>query len=110
MDRMGSENASNIVRDGSQCMAENEKELPDTDNSCEIISFVVLAILSALSHFWYILIIFCTVIVLRRIVGFVSQFVVSSLQFIPWPAWKSDPSNLRATQIQHQVFKPSKIS
>jgi hypothetical protein len=91
-------------------MAESEKELPDTDNSCEIISFVVLSILSALSHFWYILIIFCAAIVLRRVAGFVFQFVVSSLQFIPWHAWKSGPSSLRATEIRHQVFKPSKIS
>jgi hypothetical protein len=91
-------------------MAESEKELAVTDNSCEIISFVVLAILSALSHFWYILIIFSAVIILRRIVGFVSQFVVSSLKFVPWHAWKNARSNLGTTEIQHQVFKPSKIS
>ncbi|HTC61971.1 MAG TPA: hypothetical protein VK709_03955 [Candidatus Saccharimonadales bacterium] len=93
-------------------MAESEKELPDTDvanNSCEIISFIVLAILSALSHFWYILIIFCVVIVLRRTISYASQFVVASLQFIPWHAWKSATSTLRASKIQHQVFKPSKI-
>jgi hypothetical protein len=91
-------------------MAESEKELPHTDNSCEIISFIVLAILSVLSHFWYILIIFCMVIVLRRAVSFVSHFVIASLQFIPWHVWKSGTSNLSATEIQHQVFKPSKIS
>ncbi len=90
-------------------MAESEKKLPGTDNSYEIISFCVLGILSALSHFWYILIIFCMVIVLRRIVGFISQFAVSSLHFIPWHAWKSAHSALPATEIQHQVFKPSKI-
>jgi hypothetical protein len=90
-------------------MAESEQELPGTDYSCEIISFIVLAILSALSHFWYILIIFSIVIVLRRVVSFISQFVASSLRFIPWHAWKSGTSTLRATEIQHQVFKPSKI-
>jgi len=93
-------------------MAESEKELPETDianNSCEIISFVILAILSALSHFWYILIIFCLVIVLRRTISYASQFVVSSLRFIPWHAWKGAASTLYASKIQHQVFKPSKI-
>jgi energy-coupling factor transporter transmembrane protein EcfT len=90
-------------------MAENDQELPDTDNSCEIISFIVLAILSALSHFWFILIIFSAVVVLRRAFSFASQFVVSSLQLIPWHAWKNAHTNISATEIQHQVFKPSKI-
>ena len=93
-------------------MAESEKELPDadnTDNSCKIISFIVLSILSALSHFWYILIIFSTVIVLRGIISYASEFVVSCLQFIPWHAWKSGSSTLHASEIQHQVFKPFKI-
>jgi hypothetical protein len=90
-------------------MAESDQEMPGTDYSCEIISFIVLAILSALSHFWFILIIFSVVIVLRRLVSFASQFVVSSLQLIPWHAWKSAQTNINATGIQHQVFKPSKI-
>jgi hypothetical protein len=93
-------------------MAESEKKLPVRDNSCEIISFIVLAILSALSHFWYILIIFCMVIILRHLISYVSQFVISSPQIIPWQAWKSGPSTpaLPAAEIQRQVFKPSKIS
>jgi hypothetical protein len=90
-------------------MAESDLQLAGKDYSCEIIAFIVLAILSALSHFWYILIVFCLVIVLRRLLSFVSQFVVSSLQIIPWHAWKNSVPTLHASKIQHQVFKPSKI-
>ena len=41
-------------------IANNPKK---SDYSCEILSFIVLVILSALSHFWYILFVFCVGII-----------------------------------------------
>ena len=91
-------------------MAESKKKPPRADTSCEIISFVVLAILSALSHFWYILIVFCATIFLRQSFTFISQYLISSIHFVPWHPWKSDVPALRNAELQRQVFKPSKIS
>jgi hypothetical protein len=91
-------------------MPENEKAEAGTDRSYEIISFVVLAVLSALSHFWYILIVFTVAIVLRELIGISFQYLMDSLRVVPWHSWKNGALQLRAAQIRHQVFKPSKIS
>jgi hypothetical protein len=91
-------------------MLENGKGVPGADRSCEIISFVVLAVLSALSHFWYILIVFCMALLLRELVSFACQYLMASIPLVPWHAWKNSNSNLGAAHIRHQVFKPSKIS
>ena len=40
-------------------MAETADNPKKSDYSCEILSFIVLIILSALSHFWYVLIAIC---------------------------------------------------
>lgn len=84
--------------------------VPGTDRSCEVISFVVLAILSALSHFWYILIIFCLALLLREIVILACQYIMTSIHLFPWHAWKNVGSGLNTQQLRNQVFKPSKIS
>jgi hypothetical protein len=55
-----------------------------TDRSCEIISFVVLAVLSALSHFWYILIVFTAAVLIRELVGLSFQYLMNSIHLIPW--------------------------
>jgi hypothetical protein len=44
-------------------MAETADNPKTSDYSCEILSFIVLIILSALSHFWYILFVFCAGII-----------------------------------------------
>jgi hypothetical protein len=90
-------------------MFESGKEALGTDRSCEVISFVVLTILSALSHFWYILIVFCMALLLRELVRMAYQYLMNSIHLFPWHAWKNNISKVSAAQIRHQVFKPSKI-
>jgi hypothetical protein len=80
------------------------------DWSYEVISFVVLAILSALSHFWYVLIVFVAAIMLREAVGLSFRYLMNSLRLVPWHSWKASELNVRAAHLRHQVFKPSKIS
>jgi hypothetical protein len=90
-------------------MFESGKEALETDRSCEVISIVVLTILSALSHFWYILIVFCMALLLRELVRMACQYLMNSIHLFPWHAWKNTISKVGAAQIRHQVFKPSKI-
>jgi hypothetical protein len=75
---------------GGECMAESAKDIPGTDRSCEVISFVVLVILSALSHFWYLMIVFCITLALRGFVILVSRYMMASIHFVPWHAWKNN--------------------
>jgi len=91
-------------------MPEVGKVEAGTDRSFEIISFVVLAVLSALSHFWYILIVFTAVVLVRELIGLSFHYLMDSLRLVPWHSWKATAFNMRETQIRHQVFKPSKIS
>jgi len=53
------------------------------DYSCEILSFIVLAILSALSHFWYILFIFCAGIIFWGAVVLLRQVLKSAAMTFP---------------------------
>jgi hypothetical protein len=84
--------------------------LPRRDWSYEIISFVVLAVLSALSHFWYILIIFSSALLMRELVGLSFRYLMNSLRLVPWHSWKASGLDMREVHLRHQVFKPSKIS
>jgi len=80
------------------------------DRSYEIISFVALAILSALSHFWYILMLFTAAILLRELIAFAFRYLMDSLRLVPWHSWKARHFDIRKAQLRHQVFKPYKIS
>jgi hypothetical protein len=89
--------------------------MPDSGNvaagrdwSYEIISFVVLAILSALSHFWYVLIIFASALLTRELVGLSFRYLMDSLPLVPWHSWKASGLNVQAAHLRHQVFKPFK--
>jgi hypothetical protein len=91
-------------------MPERENVAPGRDWSYETISFVVLAILSALSHFWYILIVFASALVIRELVGLSFRYFMNSLRLVPWHSWKASELQVRAAHLRHQVFKPYKIS
>jgi hypothetical protein len=62
-------------------IADNPKQ---SDYSCKILSFIVLFILSALSHFWYILFVFCAGIVLWGAVVLVGKGLASAA--LTWKA------------------------
>ena len=91
-------------------MPKTRKVEAGADRSYEVISFVVLAVLSALSHFWYILILFTVAILLRELIGLALRYLMGSLRLIPWHSWKVKHFDIRMEQLRHQVFKPSKIS
>ncbi|MFI5072220.1 MAG: hypothetical protein ACHP8A_15140 [Terriglobales bacterium] len=54
-----------------------------SDYSCEILSFIVLVILSALSHFWYILFFFCAGIIVWGAVVLLGQILRSVAMTFP---------------------------
>jgi hypothetical protein len=54
-----------------------------SDYSCEILSFIVLVILSALSHFWFILFIFCAGIIFWGAVVLLGQVLQSAAMTFP---------------------------
>lgn len=91
-------------------MPEGGKVGAGPDRSYEIISFVVLAILSALSHFWYILIIFTAGLIIREVISLCFRYLMDSLRLVPWHSWKNGGFGIRAAHLRHQVFKPYKIN
>ena len=64
-------------------MTESADHGKKNDYSCEILSFIVLTILSALSHFWYILFIFCAGIVFWGAVVLLRQILRSVAMTFP---------------------------
>jgi hypothetical protein len=62
-------------------------EITDTrkkgDYSCEILSIIVLFILSALSHFWYILFAICAGIVLWGVLALLGQLLMTAAKTFP---------------------------
>jgi hypothetical protein len=64
-------------------MTESADNGKKSDYSCEILSFIVLAILSALSHFWYILLIFCVGIFFWGAVILLRQVLQSAAMTFP---------------------------
>ncbi|MGA7794227.1 MAG: hypothetical protein WCA19_14420 [Candidatus Acidiferrales bacterium] len=64
-------------------MTESADTGKKSDYSCEILSFIVLVILSALSHFWYILFIFCAGIIFWGAVVLMGQILQSAAMTFP---------------------------
>jgi hypothetical protein len=61
-------------------MADNRKK---GNYDCEILSFIVLFILSALSHFWYILFAICAGIIFWGAVVLLGQLLMSAARTFP---------------------------
>jgi|HubBroStandDraft_4_1064222.scaffolds.fasta_scaffold1162430_1 hypothetical protein len=65
-------------------MAETADNPKTSDYSCEILSFIVLIILSALSHFWYILFVFCAGIIFWGAVVLMGKVLATAV--LTWKA------------------------
>jgi len=65
-------------------MSERAHEPRKRDYSCEILSFIVLVILSDLSHFWLIVIALCIGIVFWGAILIFGQLVLSTFGDLPW--------------------------
>jgi hypothetical protein len=94
---------------GATSMTQNTNESNQRDYSCEIMSFVVILILSALSHVWFIAIALCAAMALWVTIVLVGQW-----------AHRAAEAYLRTTRSQmemapsqadsgSQVFRPAEI-
>jgi hypothetical protein len=90
-------------------MAEQVQEQMKGDYSCEIMAFVVLVILSELSHFWYIIIAICIGMIFRGTIFLFGQLVQAAACAFPrrHGVRQSIPSKMEDSLPQ--VFQPSKI-
>jgi len=90
-------------------MTQNTNESNQREYSCEIMSFVVILILSALSHVWFIAIALCAAMALWVTIALVGQW-----------AHRAAEAYLRSTRSQmemapspadcgSQVFRPAEI-
>jgi hypothetical protein len=64
-------------------MAEITDSRKKGDYSCEILSIIVLFILSALSHFWYILFAICAGIILWGAIVLMGRLLISAARALP---------------------------
>ena len=65
-------------------MIEKADRQDKSDYSCEILSFFVLVILSALSHFWFIVIGICIAIIFCAAIAVLGQLVRSGASLLLW--------------------------
>lgn len=79
------------------------------DYSCEIISFIVIVVLSELSHFWYILIAFCFVALCWGVIVMLGQLAIFAISKLSWRLRENHTRAGKASDIGSQVFQPSKI-
>jgi hypothetical protein len=92
-------------------MAEKASEPSKHDYSCEILSFIVLVLLSALSHFWYIVIAICAGIVFWGALALFGQLMLRAAGTLPWHV-RSKRTIAEETEdgdSEPQVFLPRKI-
>src|ERR1700722_9179793 len=66
-------------------MIEKTDETNQSDYSCEIASFFVLVALSALSHFWFIVIAICAALIFAGAMFLLVRFLRSATGNISWP-------------------------
>jgi Ca2+/Na+ antiporter len=88
---------------------DQDKSQDKSDYSCEILSFVVLVILSALSHFWFIVIGICFAIVVGAAIILLGQFVRTAATALPWLSSLETDELLKRRDSRSQVFLPRKI-
>jgi hypothetical protein len=90
-------------------MTERTDETKKRDYSCEIISFVVIVVLSELSHFWYIAIAFCFAALCWGVIVMLGRLVIFAASKVSWRLRVSHATDGKAGNIGSQVFQPSKI-
>ena len=80
------------------------------DFSCEIISLIVLSILSALSHFWYILIAICMGITFWGAITLLIRAMSAVFRVFSQGRYDSrQPDHQKFADSERQVFQPNKI-
>jgi hypothetical protein len=92
----------------SEQMIEKTDESNQSDYSCEIASFFVLVLLSALSHFWFIVIGIVVAAAASAAIVLLVRALRSAAEKVSWPervAQKFAENDLTAGQ----VFQPVKI-
>jgi hypothetical protein len=90
-------------------MTERTGETKKRDYSCEIISFMVIIVLSELSHFWYIVIAFCFAALCWGAIVMLGKLAIFAARKFSWPLRASQTTDRKAGDIGSQVFQPSKI-
>ena len=90
-------------------MSEKQGDPRKADYSIEIGSFVVLVILSALSHFWYIVIAICIGMLFWGGVTLFVRLARSAANGLSWHPRAIQPSRCKQSGFQNQVFQPRKI-
>lgn len=90
-------------------MTERANEAKKRDFSCEIISFIVIAVLSELSHFWYIAIAFCFVALCWGVIVMLGRLAIFAVSKLSWRLHVTHTTDRKAGDIGSQVFQASKI-
>jgi hypothetical protein len=90
-------------------ITEKAHEPEQRDYSREIISFVVLVILSELSHFWYIVIAICISILFGGAIFMLGKLALSAASTFSWRLRARRTNDRKAGDSGNQVFQPSEI-
>jgi membrane protein implicated in regulation of membrane protease activity len=87
-------------------MSERAHEPKKRDYSCEILSFIVLVILSDLSHFWLIVIAICIGIVFWGAIVFFGQLLLSAFGTLLWRPRVRQINSSMPADSGNQFFLP----
>jgi len=90
-------------------ITEKADEPEKRDYSCEIISFIVLVLLSELSHFWYIVIAICIAILFWGAIFLLGKLALSAAGSFAWRLRVRSTNDGKAGDSGYQVFQPSEI-
>jgi hypothetical protein len=90
-------------------MTERTGETKKRDCSCEIISFIVIIVLSELSHFWYIVIAFCFAALCWGAIVMLGKLAIFAASKFSWRLRATRTPDRKAGDSGSQVFQPSKI-
>ena len=100
--------AQTLHTQGAQ-MAEKRNGAKKRDYSCEILSLIVLVILSDLSHFWLIMIAICIGIVFWGGGVLLAHLVLSKVWVLPWRFHVRKKGDSKFGDFENEVFQPRKI-
>jgi hypothetical protein len=103
------EEADQSLQGQKAMMTERTDETKKPDYSCEIISFIVIVVLSELSHFWYIAIAFCFAALCWGVIVMLGKLAIFAASKVSWRLRVSHATSRKAGDIGSQVFQPSKI-
>jgi hypothetical protein len=90
-------------------MSEKQGHPSKPDYSIEIGSFIVLVILSGLSHFWYIVIAICIGMLFWATVALIVRLARSAANGLSSAPRATQANSSKHSGFQNQVFQPRKI-